>query len=173
VRRAASFVLLLLVACGGDDPGDRASDPTPSVTTPPVTTPSVTRPSPTPSAVASVEVPAGCPEEPTDLALFAVGGHWADDRGRPFEPGEACLVAAGGQPIEVTVHNDPDAEAILSANHNFSLYADADRSQSVFNGELVFPGDSLTYEVPALEAGAYLFACDIHPQEMTGVLVVT
>jgi plastocyanin len=36
----------------------------------------------------------------------------------------------------------------------------------------VLAGDSFTYDVPSLEAGAYVFKCDIHPQNMTGVLVV-
>ncbi len=41
-----------------------------------------------------------------------------------------------------------------------------------FNGEDVPPGESIVYQIPAMEAGDYTFYCTIHPQ-MTGDLSVT
>lgn len=41
-----------------------------------------------------------------------------------------------------------------------------------FNGEDVAGGESITYTVPAMEAGEYEFYCSLHPQ-MTGTIVVT
>jgi plastocyanin len=161
---AATVVLsLVLSACSEGTP---AAGPSPTRATP----------SPTPSAgsptVAPLKIPSECPRPVVDLEVTAVTTHWTDERGHALEAGEACLAAPAVQPLSVTLHNDPDGEGFVTANHNFSLYVDASRTQELFTGDLVFPGDSVTYEIPALEAGAYLFACDIHPQEMTGVLVV-
>jgi plastocyanin len=72
----------------------------------------------------------------------------------------------------VTVHNDLGG-GIGSPNHNFSVYTDSSATQSVFTGDLVYPGQSVTYHVRKLPAGTYLFHCDIHPQTMVGVLSVT
>ena len=41
-----------------------------------------------------------------------------------------------------------------------------------YNGEDVQPGESITYLVPAMEAGDYTFYCTFHPTQMTGDLVV-
>ena len=40
-----------------------------------------------------------------------------------------------------------------------------------FEGDIVQPGDSIVYVVPAMEAGEYTFYCTLHPQ-MTGTLTV-
>ncbi|MEP7081378.1 MAG: cytochrome c oxidase subunit II [Chloroflexota bacterium] len=42
-----------------------------------------------------------------------------------------------------------------------------------FYGENVAPGESITYVIPAMEAGEYTFLCTLHPQAMVGVLTVT
>lgn len=168
MRRTRSSIhlplcLLVAAACSGGTGDEPAAQTPPSSPLPAVT------PTASPSVV-PVDVPSDCPRSATNLDLFTVGARWADDRGRQFEPGEACLVAPAGEPFSVTVHNG--ATGVLTANHNFSIYADESRTQGLFNGDLVYPGESLAYDVPVLEAGAYLFACDIHPNDMTGVLVV-
>lgn len=42
---------------------------------------------------------------------------------------------------------------------------------SVFRGQIINGPSTATYEVPALAAGDYRFACDVHP-DMTGTLTV-
>ena len=41
----------------------------------------------------------------------------------------------------------------------------------VFEGEIFSGTDSRTYDVPALQAGTYAFACSVHPN-MVGTLTV-
>ena len=41
----------------------------------------------------------------------------------------------------------------------------------VFDGEIITGPDTVTYQVPALEAGEYTFICSVHPN-MTGTLTV-
>jgi plastocyanin len=58
--------------------------------------------------------------------------------------------------------------------HNIAIYPDqaaADgQSDALFDGEDI-TGTTVTYQVPALEAGEYPFQCDTHPA-MTGTTVV-
>ena len=42
-----------------------------------------------------------------------------------------------------------------------------------FDGEDVPAGESITYVIPAMEAGDYTFYCTLHPTQMTGDLSVT
>lgn len=50
-----------------------------------------------------------------------------------------------------------------SLQHNVSIYADAALQQRNFEG-LLFGGPATRwYPVPALEAGTYVFLCDLHP----------
>jgi cytochrome c oxidase subunit II len=44
--------------------------------------------------------------------------------------------------------------------------------ETEFNGEDVEPGESITYLVPAMEAGDYTFFCTLHPTTMVGDLTV-
>jgi plastocyanin len=67
------------------------------------------------------------------------------------KPGATCLSAPADEPFAVTLHNDVHNEGLAPQNHNFSVYA---------------------YHVPSLAAGVYVFKCAIHPETMTGVLVV-
>lgn len=97
---------------------------------------------------------------------------WIGPNGSPAKPGATCLSAPSDEPFTVTLHNDIHNEGIFLVNHNFSVYGDSTGTDQLFNGDLVFAGDNLTYDVPSFAAGVYLFKCDIHPQTMTGVLVV-
>ncbi len=54
------------------------------------------------------------------------------------------------------------------APHNIAIYRDESRSEAIFVGEVIGQ-ESITYEIPALEAGDYYFQCDVHP-EMNGTL---
>ncbi len=50
-----------------------------------------------------------------------------------------------------------------SVQHNVSIYADAALQQRRFEGVLFGGPATRWYPVPALEAGTYVFACDLHP----------
>jgi plastocyanin len=54
-------------------------------------------------------------------------------------------------------------------NHNLSIYTL--EFSIVFTGDIAYPAESFPYKVPALEAGQYLFRCDIHT-DMSGPLIV-
>jgi plastocyanin len=75
-----------------------------------------------------------------------------------------CLVVPAGEPLRVEFVNRD------SVNHNLSIYTL--EFSSVFTGDIAFPAESFSYKVPALEAGQYLFQCDIHPRDMEGPLIV-
>ena len=96
---------------------------------------------------------------------------WTDSKGHAFAPGEACLAAPSGA-FTVTLHNDVKGVGIGSPNHNFAVFTDSSASEALFTGDITYPGKSMTYHVPKLPTGTYLFHCDIHPQTMSGVLVV-
>jgi cytochrome c oxidase subunit 2 len=54
--------------------------------------------------------------------------------------------------------------------HNVAIY---DGDTAVFSGEALNEPGSITYHVPALEAGDYRFECEFHPQQMMGTVTVT
>jgi hypothetical protein len=177
MRRAIAVAVGLVcfagTACAKGVDATLASSSSPSASSTAVSaTPSVT-----PSAVPSpVDVPKDCPKPNVDLEISAINDSWIGSDGKPAEPGEICLAAPADEAFTVTlhndVHNDVHNEGVFHPNHTFSVYADASGTDELFYGDLVYAGESFTYDVPALAAGAYVFKCDIHPQNMTGVLVV-
>lgn len=59
-----------------------------------------------------------------------------------------------------------------SAPHNIAIYTDESRQEQLFEGEIISgPDASVTYEIPAMEAGEYYFLCSVHP-EMNGAFIV-
>jgi cytochrome c oxidase subunit II len=56
--------------------------------------------------------------------------------------------------------------------NNDSVVHDFGIQETGFNGDDVEPGDSITYVVPAIEAGEYTFYCTLHPTQMVGDLIV-
>lgn len=160
-----AMLLVLGAACGGGAPiPAAASGPAPASSS---AAPSSASPSPSP-----LVVPKGCSPDGSALQISAVNTSWADANGRPIPPGEACLAVPVG-PFTVTLHNDVHGEGFGAPNHNFAVFTDSSASDALFTGDLAYPGTSKTYDVPKLPAGTYLFHCDIHPQTMVGVLVVT
>ena len=124
-----------------------------------------------PSSPSPLVVPKGCKPDGPAVEISTVNTSWADADGHPFAPGEACLAVPAGH-FTVTVHNDVLGLGIGSPNHNFAVFTDPTATESVFTGDLVYPGQSMTYHVLKLPAGTYLFHCDVHPQTMFGVLSV-
>jgi cytochrome c oxidase subunit 2 len=77
---------------------------------------------------------------------------------------QSALEAAAGQPIAIQFQNrDP------SAPHNVAIKGAT--PQGDFIPPLVQPGQSATFNVPALNAGQYEFYCSVHPN-MKGTLTV-
>lgn len=74
------------------------------------------------------------------------------------------LAAPAGQPWVLAFSNN-DA----GVPHNVEIL-DAGGA-SVFKGKIVTGPTEVSYEVPALPAGTYMFLCDVHPT-MTGTLTV-
>jgi hypothetical protein len=166
---AVGLVCLTAAACAKGTDENLASSSSPSA---PSTAVSAT-PSTTPSSAPSpVDVPKDCPKPDSKLEISAVNDSWIGSDGKPAEPVEVCLAAPADETFTVTLHNDVHNEGVVQPNHTFSVYADASGTDELFYGDLVYAGESFTYDVPSLAAGAYVFKCDIHPQNMTGVLVV-
>lgn len=80
-----------------------------------------------------------------------------------------CLAAPADTPFTIELE-DRDGE---KAPHNLSIAADPQWTEVLFEGDLVTGPTTVTYDVPALPAGTYLFRCDVHPiPAMSGTFVV-
>ena len=80
------------------------------------------------------------------------------------------LEAPAGQPLTLVFHNEDGG-----IEHNFVIYTTDDEGESdevVFSTELFAGVETKTFDVPALEAGTYLYICTIHTATMTGTLTV-
>ena len=78
-----------------------------------------------------------------------------------------CLAAPADTPFTIAFDNqDPGIP------HNVSIATSADWADVLFTGELVTGVVKVTYEVPALPAGTYVFRCDVHPTSMIGQFIV-
>jgi len=75
------------------------------------------------------------------------------------------LVAPAGKAFQIVYDNQE------SAPHNVAIYSDQGFSQKVFAEEPFSGPKSVTYTVPALDAGTYFFRCDLHT-EMKGTIEV-
>jgi plastocyanin len=81
--------------------------------------------------------------------------------------GTTTLRAPAGTPFTIVFDNQ--APGVV---HNVAVYRDASATKALFTGELITGPKIVTYHVSALPAGSYFFRCDVHPQQMTGTLVV-
>ena len=52
-----------------------------------------------------------------------------------------------------------------------AVHTDDTATTALFTGELITGPDTITYKIPALEAGTYFFRCDV-PTTMIGTLTV-
>jgi hypothetical protein len=162
-KPVALMCLWALTACGGAEEVPSAMSPSPASPSP--------QASPTEEPIPLV-APKGCRPNGAQLEISALNASWLDEKGRPIPAGKACLAAPADEPFEITLHNDPNTEGTLNANHNVSIYTDSTAAEEVFFGDLAYPGESTTYDVPALPPQLYFFRCDVHPADMTGVLLV-
>jgi plastocyanin len=113
-------------------------------------------------------------------ALLAACGATAADGGDPvdpaeadatvtavdlaFDPGVVTVTVAAGEGFTLALVNED------SMPHNIAIYADASKSEKLFEGDVVTDG-TIVYEVEALAAGEYFFDCSLHPN-MTGTLII-
>jgi plastocyanin len=76
------------------------------------------------------------------------------------------LEAPAGEPFQIVFENQEGAP------HNVAIYTDESASQSIFVEDPVSGPTTVTYDVPAVDAGEYFFRCDVHP-DMNGTLVAS
>jgi hypothetical protein len=104
-----------------------------------------------------------CEPAGRDLQIAAPPG--ADQDGFDTQ----CLAAPADKPFTVELVNDD------ALPHDWALFTDPSAAEQLGGGtveEPVAPGDSITYEVDALEPADYFYRCDFHPATMSGTLVV-
>lgn len=118
-----------------------------------------------------IVVPEDCPEAASTWHLYAAGASWTNAKAQPYEALELCTSVPADNPFTVTQHN-LKVKGVASRDHNFSIYTDSIALDRVFNVERFRSPGTKTFEVPALDAGAYMFRCDFHALTMKGVLVV-
>lgn len=76
------------------------------------------------------------------------------------------LEAPAGKAFQIVFDNQEGAP------HNVAIYKDESAAEKVLVEEPFSGPKTVTYEVPALEAGDYFFRCDLHPN-MKGTLVAS
>lgn len=145
----AVLAALLLAACGSDD------DPTLD-SSPPAETPAET---PTPRGGAT-DGEAGdqvaCDPSSSELSLVAKDISW----------NTGCLAVPAGQSFTIALDNTD------TVPHNVAILASHSATEVLFRGELAQGPKQVTYQVPALAAGTYVFHCEVHPTKMRGTFIV-
>jgi plastocyanin len=97
----------------------------------------------------------------------------------PSAPAGTVSISASGIAFEQTSVSAPARKAFQIAfdnkdqgtPHNIVIHEDDVNGAEVFKGDTVNGPATATYDVPALDAGTYVFVCSIHPT-MTGTLTV-
>jgi plastocyanin len=112
--------------------------------------PSITPP---PSIEASAE-PSASPASDA-IVISAVG--------LAFEQAEVDVPA--DEPFQIEFANNDSGTP-----HNVAIHRDSATGEEVFRGDIFNGVATMTYDVPALEAGAYAFICTVHPTTMVGTL---
>ncbi len=79
----------------------------------------------------------------------------------------STIEATAGEAFTITLVNNADTQP-----HNITIYSEEGGDRIGDAGPTAEAGQTVTSDVPALEAGTYYFQCDIHP-EMNGTVVVS
>jgi cytochrome c oxidase subunit II len=97
----------------------------------------------------------------------------------PGPGGEECGPTVELAAVE-TIQYDTDRIEVpagedfcIEFTNNDTVVHDVGIIETEYNGDDVDPGESITYVIPAMEAGDYTFYCTLHPQDMVGDLIVT
>jgi plastocyanin len=76
--------------------------------------------------------------------------------GIAFEQAEVNVPA--GEPVQIEfANNDPGTP------HNVAIHRESATGEEVFQGETFNGVETRTYDIPAIDAGAYAFVCTVHP----------
>jgi plastocyanin len=186
---ALALAIPAIAACGGTSadktPTEPPSTPTasatratsPTVAASPTATTAVAEPTSTPAAgapgnpaptapTASTQPPpppaatatSAPPPPPTSADLTIVGVNIS------FSP--SSVTAPAGTPVTITFVNQDAGIA-----HNINVFAPG--GGSIGATEIASGPATHTLSLGALAPGTYRFRCDVHPQQMTGVLTVS
>lgn len=71
--------------------------------------------------------------------------------------------------LETTVRFENKDAGVL---HNLAVYRAPNAREAIFKGELITGRNATSYTFEAPAPGTYFFRCDVHPDQMTGSLVV-
>lgn len=82
--------------------------------------------------------------------------------GIAFEQAEVNVPA--GEPFQIEFANDDPG-----IPHNVAIHRESSTGEEVFQGEIFNGVATRTYDVPAIDAGAYAFVCTVHPN-MVGTM---
>ena len=77
-----------------------------------------------------------------------------------------CLALPAGEAVTIRLVNAEDVEP-----HDVAIYTDSSKATPLFSGDIVDGGESIDYQIDALEPGTYYFNCTIHPA-MNGSVAV-
>jgi plastocyanin len=162
---AAAFGIgMLAAACTGSANGAAPTftyaPPGPSASTMPGMDMGSSASPPTTSAAPSAAAPASAPPSiPSSPAAAGAVLH-ISAQNIAFDTNQ--LEAPAGQAFVLEFNNnDPGVP------HNVEI-KDAN-GMSMFKGQIITGPATISYQVPALAAGSYMFVCDVHPN-MTGTL---
>jgi hypothetical protein len=86
----------------------------------------------------------------------------ADD----IEYDKECLAAPANRPFTIVFSNEENLP------HDVDILPSEESSDRVFDGEIFSGEKTVTYQVPPLAAGTYVFRCDVHRAQMHGTLRV-
>jgi plastocyanin len=172
MHRARVSVLVALVAVAAACTSSVSATWTYAPAPPATPTPSATASG---SAGATASIPAsvapsagapsaGAPSAGASAAPSAGGGATIELTAQGIAFDKTSLQAPAGQGFQIKFHN-----ADAGVPHNVAI---KDASGTVvFKGEIFSGDDTKTYDVPALQAGAYQFLCQVHTT-MVGTLTV-
>jgi len=100
------------------------------------------------------------PGTKTPVPAGSPSGNTASVVAKDMQFSPAAVTVEAGSPVQIAFDNKDGAP------HNIAI-SDAS-GKNVFKGEIV-SNKAVTYQVPALAAGAYTFICEVHP-DMKGTI---
>ena len=78
---------------------------------------------------------------------------------------QAAVEIPAGKDFKIDFHNMDSATV-----HDIDIHRNDPTGDVVFDGSTFSGAALVTYDVPALAAGAYAFVCSVHPDEMRGTM---
>jgi hypothetical protein len=128
-----------------------------ATTAPTPSAPPSSAPSPSAAIIVKILPIAGAPDSKIVVGLVAEGGKWD----------KYTLTAPAGKVWHIKVVSQ---EPI--GHHNFVVASGKTFPERIYTGKNLLPMATVTYDVPGLPAGSYLFICTVHPETMTGTLTL-